>query len=409
MKTLLSLILIVLMVGGDTVGAQTRKLGKTEVLRPAPVAKIYRGPFNEEPKNVKIGNQTPLAGKKDSISYYDKASIGAGQYLELPSPIGPLVDENGDPILSGGGTPFSFTAYAQRFTTTLVNPRLDSIRVWFYVDSMESIKLSGTAELNKLEVGCVKERIVTGNDGEDRPFPDLGTTGSIGANYNANHKNIARASIASKIGTGELVSAKVSFAQLVLPEQNFIVYLNSRVYNGISQSEFEITTNAIRAIGDSIDIGSDFDDVINPEVHRTYRIALDEDLAYYTSSFAFYDNRSETGEFYAPNLYMIAYVRDPTAVEAVEDINLEGDALAQNYPNPFNPSTQIAYSLASGGQASLKVYNALGNEVATLFDGYRPAGKAEVNFDASELPTGTYYYTLKCGSFTSTKRMTLAK
>jgi hypothetical protein len=115
------------------------------------------------------------------------------------------------------------------------------------------------------------------------------------------------------------------------------------------------------------------------------------------------------GEPYYGNLFMVAFVSDDTLKAGVNDINLQGDALAQNYPNPFNPSTNIAYSLATGGNASLKVYNALGNVVATLLDGYQSAGKHEAMFDASELPSGTYYYTLKSGAFTSTKRMVLSK
>jgi hypothetical protein len=112
-------------------------------------------------------------------------------------------------------------------------------------------------------------------------------------------------------------------------------------------------------------------------------------------------------EGFVSNAFIIAHVTDQA--NSVDQMDLKGDELAQNYPNPFNPSTQIAYSLDQGGHASLKVYNALGNEVATIFDEVKPAGKAEVTFDASDLPTGTYYYTLKCGAFSSTKRMVLSK
>ncbi|MCH7773892.1 MAG: T9SS type A sorting domain-containing protein [Bacteroidetes bacterium] len=83
--------------------------------------------------------------------------------------------------------------------------------------------------------------------------------------------------------------------------------------------------------------------------------------------------------------------------------------LKQNYPNPFNPSTRIAYSLAAQSPVSLKVYDILGSEVATLVNTTQGTGVYEVNFNASNLASGLYFYTLKAGSFTSTKKMMLLK
>jgi len=119
------------------------------------------------------------------------------------------------------------------------------------------------------------------------------------------------------------------------------------------------------------------------------------------------DGDGQLDETLFPNMYMIAYVSDGTT--GVNDVKLEGNGLAQNYPNPFNPSTVIKYSVANAGTATLKVYNALGSEVATLVDGFVTTGEHEVNFDASGIPTGTYYYTLKSGDFSQTKRMVLSK
>ncbi|HMN48448.1 MAG TPA: T9SS type A sorting domain-containing protein [Ignavibacteriaceae bacterium] len=88
-------------------------------------------------------------------------------------------------------------------------------------------------------------------------------------------------------------------------------------------------------------------------------------------------------------------------------------SLAQNYPNPFNPSTKIRYSIPDVGsglaQTVLKVYDILGNEVATLVNEEKPAGVYEVTFDASELSSGIYFYKISAGSFNETKKMILLR
>jgi hypothetical protein len=84
--------------------------------------------------------------------------------------------------------------------------------------------------------------------------------------------------------------------------------------------------------------------------------------------------------------------------------------LAQNYPNPFNPSTVIEFVVPQTGLATMKVYNVLGQEVATLFQGNAEAGRINTaRFNASNLPSGLYFYTLKSAGQTETKRMLLTK
>ncbi len=84
-------------------------------------------------------------------------------------------------------------------------------------------------------------------------------------------------------------------------------------------------------------------------------------------------------------------------------------ALEQNYPNPFNPSTKIRFSLLQANHVTLKVFNMLGQEVATLVDNFKNAGTFEVNFDTVNLPTGSYFYQIIAGDFTSVKKMILMK
>ncbi|MGA9120788.1 MAG: T9SS type A sorting domain-containing protein [Bacteroidota bacterium] len=83
--------------------------------------------------------------------------------------------------------------------------------------------------------------------------------------------------------------------------------------------------------------------------------------------------------------------------------------LSQNYPNPFNPVTTIKYSIPQSGSVSLKVYDVLGREVATLFEGAQRAGNYTVQFDGTKLASGIYFYTLQAGNASTTKKMVFMK
>ncbi len=84
-------------------------------------------------------------------------------------------------------------------------------------------------------------------------------------------------------------------------------------------------------------------------------------------------------------------------------------SLYQNYPNPFNPSTVISYQIPSKGHVSLKIYDALGVEVASLLDEVKEAGIYDVNFNAENLTSGVYFYTLISNNFMQTNKMILVK
>jgi len=92
-----------------------------------------------------------------------------------------------------------------------------------------------------------------------------------------------------------------------------------------------------------------------------------------------------------------------------EEASVNDFSLEQNYPNPFNPSTKISWQSPVSGHQTLKVYDIIGNEVATLVDEYKPEGSYAVEFDASKLSSGVYLYQLKLDSKTITKKMTLIK
>ncbi len=84
-------------------------------------------------------------------------------------------------------------------------------------------------------------------------------------------------------------------------------------------------------------------------------------------------------------------------------------SLEQNYPNPFNPSTKISYSVPNSGYVSLKVYNALGQEVAALVNGIKEAGIHSIEFNAVNLNSGIYFYKLEAGNISQVKKMMLIK
>jgi len=83
--------------------------------------------------------------------------------------------------------------------------------------------------------------------------------------------------------------------------------------------------------------------------------------------------------------------------------------LRSNYPNPFNPSTIFEFRVSSFGFVSLKVFDVLGKDVATVVNGVRPAGVYSVRWNASSLPSGVYFYQLRAGDFVDTKKMVYTK
>jgi hypothetical protein len=107
-----------------------------------------------------------------------------------------------------------------------------------------------------------------------------------------------------------------------------------------------------------------------------------------------------TGESYIP----------PTSVYTNDNkVGIRSFELNQNYPNPFNPTTQISYSIPQNSYITLKVYNILGQEVMTLFEGVRKPGNYSVTFIGKGLSSGVYLYQLETKNFVETKKLILLK
>ncbi len=105
----------------------------------------------------------------------------------------------------------------------------------------------------------------------------------------------------------------------------------------------------------------------------------------------------------------VEFINENFSVENEENSSPYEFALNQNYPNPFNPSTNISFTLPEAGIVSLKVYNVLGQEVATLANQRFGSGSHSLSFDASRLSSGVYIYRLQAGNKVQTKKMLLVK
>ena len=122
------------------------------------------------------------------------------------------------------------------------------------------------------------------------------------------------------------------------------------------------------------------------------------------------DARATDGKVVVGTFGKGAYSANILTTDVEDQIQLPNSiSLAQNYPNPFNPTTVIEYTIPSNEYTTLKVYDMLGKEVATLVDGPKAIGKYQVNFDASSLTSGVYVYKLTSGKFSDSKKMVFTK
>ena len=101
---------------------------------------------------------------------------------------------------------------------------------------------------------------------------------------------------------------------------------------------------------------------------------------------------------------------DPVmAVEENENIMVKDYKLYQNYPNPFNPTTRIKFAIPTESFVTLNVYNVLGEKVRTLLSGQKKSGVYEVTFNAKNLGSGIYFYSLRAGNYNAVRKMILLK
>ena len=109
------------------------------------------------------------------------------------------------------------------------------------------------------------------------------------------------------------------------------------------------------------------------------------------------------------DVWLIKTTPDVSSIGPNTDLILTNFLLTQNFPNPFNPSTTIEFRIQESELISLKVYDVLGNDIATLVNEYKTSGSYEIEWNASNYPSGIYFYQLRAGNFIETKKMVLLK
>lgn len=359
MKKLATILFLLLSIATTQTFAST---GATP-LRPSKIVQALPSVYIAPPKYIQ-----PFATLTNDELFYVDTVAQQFRYEFFPGSITITLDQQGTKFVD------TILGYAEHFTAPYI-AYLDSVKILFAV-----LKVA-TFDKNRLLINVSGQSIQNG-------IPYAGTL--------IDTASISAADLSSAITdppTG--VTLTIPLHHKRVAKDFFVSVLSAYDPTNEFTADFQ---NQFALFGDSLDYptGTTFD----KSIHRGYIQGAHYQLPYTGISFG------QQPAFYS-NFWIVAYVTNQAT--GVEDVKLNGNALAQNYPNPFNPSTEIRYSTSEHVYTTLKVFNALGREVKTLVDGYVDAGEHAANFVADNLPSGTYYYTLKAGSFTQTKRMVLAK
>lgn len=253
-------------------------------------------------------------------------------------------------------------------------------------------------------------------------YPEVTADGSGGAiiawddsRRNATYDNDVYAQRIDASGTLRWISDGVAvadtirnFGQFVAVSDNtggvIIVYNNNIGLTGLDLYAQRIdSSGTIRWIDNGVVIS-------NAENSQEFSAAISDHAG--GAIIAWRDGRSSGGDhIYAQNVTNAGVVGGGilTSVAATSVSIVTEFKLMQNYPNPFNPNTTIRYTIPKASRVTLKVYNVLGQEVATLVNEEKFAGSHEIHWNANKLSSGVYFYRLKAGSFTSIKKMLLLK
>ncbi|HRE41930.1 MAG TPA: T9SS type A sorting domain-containing protein [Ignavibacteria bacterium] len=203
--------------------------------------------------------------------------------------------------------------------------------------------------------------------------------------YTRHNDNLVCVKLQSGIGNAEII-----FDQDIEIDQAFL----TTAEEPISITELPLSNAKHNVLGDVTEYISNLDNNI-------VSINRNEDLSFTFNN----ENITET----KANFILLTNGRYFMAQLSVNKSEVGDFKLNENYPNPFNPITNISFSIPSASNVSLKVFDITGKEVAKLVNEYKSAGDYSIQFNASELSSGVYFYRLNAGNFMSTKRMLLIK
>jgi hypothetical protein len=141
-------------------------------------------------------------------------------------------------------------------------------------------------------------------------------------------------------------------------------------------------------------------DPSNGAILASYNVPAQAAGLYHDNMFWMYDENDTT---------LKAYSLVSVGVAKEKSIPISSFELSQNYPNPFNPTTNISFTLISKSFVSLKVFDMLGREVATLVNEQKPAGTYTLKWNAASMPSGVYFYRLQAGNDIQTRKLILLK
>jgi hypothetical protein len=217
---------------------------------------------------------------------------------------------------------------------------------------------------------------------------------------------------------GEIISEPLTFFDILILGQHQFILSSYGLYKSTDSGNswyFINTGTGYLSNGNFINTGTDFFVAMTKSSRTIWLKSSDNGITWNLwnevigaiTLNAVYTN----GKIFDGRLYGLWYYQlVPDNVDD-EDNGPEDFILNQNFPNPFNPVTNITFSVLSikNDHIILKVYDSLGREVVTLINEERPVGKYEIEFDASNLSSGVYYYSLSTGNVSSTKKMTLVR
>ncbi|MCW8811146.1 MAG: T9SS type A sorting domain-containing protein [Ignavibacteriaceae bacterium] len=270
-----------------------------------------------------------------------------------------------------------------------LNGSVDEIRIWSIVRTQTQINNNKDVQLAGNETGLIGYWQFNEDSGQtilDSQTNGTVHDGTLGADGNVNSDDPTRIQDSGLPLPVELTSFTVNV------NREGDVMLNWSTATEVNNQMFEIERK---------DVEGSYSTIGSVEGYGTTTESQE---------YSYIDNTVVTGTYF----YRLKQVDFGGQYEYSDEIEIEVNGpltftLEQNYPNPFNPSTKIKYSVPENGNVKLSVYNLVGEEVSMLVNETVDAGFYEVTFNASNLPSGTYFYSLQTGNFVETKKMILLK